>query len=144
VRDAWCYGVLGIARALQLAGQALDCAEWTRLGLDAARGAVAAMDQSVVRDFSLCHGWAGIVRIVDRMAADSGDPALTDAVDPLAGKLLSGFTSDAPFGYRYAPATFPVGGDRPGYLEGAAGIALALHAVATGEQPAADAGLLIA
>lgn len=151
VRDAWCYGALGLARAVQLAGDALGRTEWTELALDAARGSVAALDRGFVTDFSLCHGWAGILRIVQRMAADTGDPVLDAALPTLTGRLLAGFDPDAPFGYRYTIRNFPLGADRPGYLEGAAGIALALHAVGGAAEPvtdpadtAWDAALLIA
>jgi lantibiotic biosynthesis protein len=138
VRDAWCYGALGLARALQLAGDALDRTDWTALAVDAARGSIAAAGRGFVFDHSLCHGWAGILRIVQRMAADTADPVLDEALPALTGHLLDGFDPDAPFGYRYVIRNFPLGADRPGYLEGAAGIALALHSVATGERPATD------
>lgn len=36
-RAAWCYGTPGVARALQLAGCALDRTDWTDLARDAAR-----------------------------------------------------------------------------------------------------------
>ncbi|HEY3685335.1 MAG TPA: lanthionine synthetase C family protein [Streptosporangiaceae bacterium] len=150
-RDAWCYGALGLARALHLAGNALGRADWTAQAVAAARGAVAAMDRGLVTDHSLCHGWAGILRIVQRMAADSADPVLEAAVTPLAGRLIAGYDPAAPFGYRYTAPDFPLGADRPGYLEGAAGIALALRSFAAGERPVTgpaatdwDAALLIA
>lgn len=139
VRDAWCYGALGLARCLQLAGDALRRTDWTARAVEAAHGSVAAMDRGFVTDHSLCHGWAGILRIVQRMAADTGDPVLGAALPELTERLLAGFDPDAPFGYRYTIRNFPLGADRPGYLEGAAGIALALHAVARGERPATDA-----
>lgn len=138
VRDAWCYGALGLARAAQLAGGALGRTDWTALALDAARGAIAAVDRGFVTDYSLCHGWAGILRTVQRMAADGSDPTLDAAVPGLIVRLLSGFDPEAPFGYRYTTRNFPLGADRPGYLEGAAGIALTLHSIATGACPVTD------
>jgi hypothetical protein len=109
------------------------------------------VDRGFVTDHSLCHGWAGILRIVQRMAADTADPVLEAAFPALTERLIAGFDPDAPFGYRYTARAFPLGADRPGYLEGAAGIALALRSIATGERPvtdpaatAWDAALLIA
>jgi hypothetical protein len=145
-RDAWCYGALGVARAIHLAGRALARPEWTELGLAAARAVVQSTGHEHVTEFSLCHGWAGLLRITERLAAESGDPVLSDAIDVLAERVLDGFDPASPFGYRYGATRDQVGIDRPGFLEGAAGIALALHCFASGKQPTTDwdAGLLIA
>lgn len=84
-------GTLGIARATQLAGQALD---------DPAlcRGAVAAAHAALTRDAGLfetggiCHGPHGAAIAALRMAADEADAC---ALAETAGSLLSAVDSDA-------------------------------------------------
>jgi lantibiotic modifying enzyme len=143
-RDAWCYGGAGIARALQLAGAALGRADWRADAREAVIAAVtAALSDEFDRDPSLCHGWAGLLQIVVRMAGTDG--RLAALADSLAGRVLAGYDPDTPFGYRYAQVFAPRPVDRAGFLEGAAGVALALHAYATGQPPRTswDAALLL-
>jgi lantibiotic biosynthesis protein len=112
LRPSWCYGTIGIARALQLAGleagndhrrQAAEDAALATLG-DPARLAR-------VTDASLCHGWAGILTATMAIAADSPAPERFAAPVRLArDRLASGI------------AALP----KPGFLEGRAGAQLAL------------------
>ncbi|ALG08300.1 lanthionine synthetase C family protein [Kibdelosporangium phytohabitans] len=146
-REVWCYGAAGIGRALFLAGTALDDASWRETAHDALRGAftIALTGHSRIRDAGLCHGWAGLLQIAARMAFDTGDPYYAETADEFAVRLEKAYDPEAPFGFRYDyPGSIrPL--DRPGYLEGAAGIALALHCHATGRPPVTgwDAPLLI-
>lgn len=144
-REAWCYGAAGIGRALYLAGAALDEKEW-RDGAYAALDAVLAVTgPQTLHDFSLCHGWAGLLHVFGRTAEDSGEPRFAAAADALAERVVGGFDPDSPFGYRYAHPSLEIGVERPGFLEGAAGIALALHSYAISGAPATgwDAALLL-
>ncbi|MEX3106246.1 MULTISPECIES: lanthionine synthetase C family protein [unclassified Streptomyces] len=145
-RDSWCYGTAGTARAVHLAGLALGRADWCADALASLYGAVRAASDDRTVDSALCHGWAGLLQITLRMAHDSGDPGLPDLADALAARVIAGYTPEAPFGYRYTHhlAARPL--DRPGLLEGAAGIALALHTYASGAVPATswDGALLLA
>lgn len=148
-RDSWCYGAAGAARAVHLAGDALDRADWRGDAHAALRGALEAASDELIRDAALCHGWAGLLHLVLRMAHDSeGDPSAPDyrcAADRLAARVVDGFDSESPFGYRYSHALAARPLDRPGFLEGAAGIALALHGYATGQAPTTswDSALLL-
>ena len=136
-RPSWCYGVPGIARSLQLAGIALDRASWRDTAVSVLRRALARpWDQWDMIDAGLCHGWAGMLHITRLMASDSGAADLRDAADGLARRVVACFDPEAPFGFRYAAgADTVVAPDRAGFLEGAAGIALALHGYANGELP---------
>ncbi len=146
-REVWCYGAAGIGRALFLAGTVLDDEPWCETAHSALRGAfaIALAGQSPIRDFGLCHGWAGLLQIASRMAFDTGNTYYTEIADELAVRLEKAYDRGAPFGFRYdyPGSVRPL--DRPGYLEGAAGIALALHCHATGGPPVTgwDAPLLI-
>jgi hypothetical protein len=116
-RAAWCYGTAGVARALQLAGAALDDDALSGTALDAIRGVLAGgPERAGLTDLSLCHGEAGLLLIARRMLGD--DPA----IDALAARLLDRFDPASAFGFRHGN---PVS-DEPGLLYGATGIALAL------------------
>jgi hypothetical protein len=144
-REAWCYGAAGVARALYLAGTALDNQDWRAEAEAATRRAIAVNQVGVVYDFALCHGWAGFLQILLRMAADTGDAGFAAAADEVAERIIEAFDPRAPFGYRYTHPTMTMGPDRPGFLEGAVGIALALRCYATGTPPRTgwDAALLL-
>lgn len=128
-RPSWCYGTPGIARALQLAGQATDNTEYQRTAEQAMLGCVTDLDRLArLVDASLCHGWAGLVHTVCRMAADAPTDDLATQLPHLRRQLVrrrSGLNS-------------------PGLLEGHAGVALTLHTTAdqAPSGPAWDACLL--
>ncbi|MER5334635.1 lanthionine synthetase C family protein [Micromonospora sp. NPDC002717] len=133
MRDAWCYGSFGVARAMQVAGEAFGRPDWVQEAVAAANAAVRAAEArpELVTDFALCHGWAGILHTVQCMAADTADAELAAAAERMARRVLSGFDPDSAFCY-VENSMPPVAADRPGFLLGAAGIALALHGFATG------------
>jgi lantibiotic biosynthesis protein len=120
---SWCRGRAGIARALWLAGTALDD---TALRERALRMLKTVHRQAAAPAAGLCHGRAGLLHITFRFAQDTGDPELVATVDQLAAEL-----AEAP------------GGGGPGFLDGAAGVVLALLAVACPEPPAWDQALLL-
>src|SRR5262249_2892248 len=67
-RLAWCYGDLGIASALHLAGRIADVRAWREeavaLALQSgARDPAAAR----VRDAAICHGAAGVAHMLNRL-----------------------------------------------------------------------------
>ena len=113
-RAAWCYGTAGVARALQLAGAAIDDSDLTGLARDGIHGVLTGGPDFA--DLSLCHGEAGLLLIARRVLGD--DPA----IDALAERVLERFDPAVPFGFRHGPNH----ADEPGLLYGAAGIALAL------------------
>ncbi|MDP4511778.1 lanthionine synthetase C family protein [Nonomuraea turcica] len=144
-RDSWCYGAAGAARAVYLAGAALDRADWRADAHAALRGALSAASDELIHDSALCHGWAGLLQIVLRMAHDSADPGYHAAADELAVRVIHGYDPQAPFGFRYRHSLAARDLDRPGFLEGAAGIALALHTYAMENIPMTswDSALLL-
>ncbi|MFF3750514.1 lanthionine synthetase C family protein [Streptomyces sp. NPDC002018] len=143
-RPSWCYGTAGLARARQLAALALGD---TAGQVDAEKALVAALTDSAqltaTTDMGLCHGFAGLAHVVERVAADA-HPSTIGQLRGVIPVLLATV---------HPPSTDPVtattglledGG--PGLLDGAAGIALALLAPSTAAPPrsAWDACLLIA
>ncbi|MFI7099436.1 lanthionine synthetase C family protein [Streptomyces sp. NPDC050161] len=144
---AWCYGTPGVARTLHLAGRALHRPDWQER---AVRGLDSALSLSPrLPGNSLCHGRAGLLHITSLMAHDSADPHLTAHLPGLANTLLDAYDPAHPFGYRHdtpkLPADQLVAPHRAGFLQGTAGIALALHTFATPSPPPRpwDAALLL-
>ncbi|MFZ5818124.1 MAG: lanthionine synthetase C family protein [Bacillota bacterium] len=128
-RAAWCYGTPGAARSLWLGGKALG---EERLCGAAVDSLVDCLHRPVetwnIDSPTFCHGKAGLLQITRRMFQDSGDPRLTVHVDRLTQMLLQGHAPTARFGF---PDLEPANGqmravDKPGLLDGAAGVALVL------------------
>jgi lantibiotic biosynthesis protein len=116
-QDAWCYGTPGISAALALAGQALGDDALTRAG-DAALASLVGRPASAwdAHGPTLCHGHAGVMQ-----CAAGRHPAI--AADA-ASTVTTAFDATRPFAIPHADGDAVE--DRPGFLTGAAGAALAL------------------
>ena len=147
-RLAWCYGDAGVAGTLMTAalatGDARLQAEAARIGR---RAALRPPDIAGVVDTGLCHGSAGLALIFQRLYQATGDQVFADVArywirDTLdrrrPGQGIAGF-----FTRVVQPNGTPADQPNPGFLGGAAGTALALHAAATGVEPAWDRVLLL-
>ena len=145
-RPGWCYGPAGIARALDFAARAMDRPEWSEAALTAARASLAKPDDTwSINDDALCHGWAGALRMFDLMDRTFPGQGFDLGADSLARKVIDHFDPQRPFGYRYFVPSAELYLDLPGFLEGSAGIALALHGYASQPDPASgwDSVLLL-
>jgi hypothetical protein len=134
-RPSWCYGTAGLARAQQLAALATGDTGRQRMAEHALLSAMTDPRQlAATTDLSLCHGYAGLTHILRCAAADAITPQLAACVPWLLNSVLSGT----------AERLTALNGDI-GLLEGATGIALALHSLRTDAPPASgwDAFLLI-
>jgi lantibiotic biosynthesis protein len=137
-RSAWCYGSPGVARALWLAGEALDNPEYRELAIEAMK----AVYRRPVRERRIdsptfCHGVAGLLQITLRFAHDTGLPLFVEAAETLSEQLLSLHDPDSLLGYY----SLEPGGqrvDQPGLLDGAPGVVLVLLAAATDVEPTWD------
>ncbi|WP_216216927.1 lanthionine synthetase C family protein [Amycolatopsis aidingensis] len=126
-RPSWCYGTPGIARTYQLAALATgDTAR--RHTAETALASCLADDTQLnqITDLGLCHGWAGLYATAARAAADSSTPALTELLPSLAQQLLRNAATSGP--------------SEDGFLDGAAGLALALSEAADSTAPSAISG----
>ena len=121
-RTAWCYGSPGIARALWLAGEALDHPGHRELAVEAMQAVYSRpLDARRIDSPTFCHGVAGLLQITLRFAQDSGKPLFTEAARELGEQLRSLYEPDSLLGYR----SLEPGGrrvDQPGLLEGAPGV----------------------
>lgn len=145
-RPSWCYGTAGLARARQLAALALGD---TDRQIEAETALVAALTDpaqlKATTDNGLCHGFAGLAHV----AARTADDAHPSTIGQLRAAIPPLLTPICPPGTDPEDAAMAVIRDNdagPGFLNGAAGIALALLAPATTTPPrsAWDACLLIA
>jgi hypothetical protein len=130
-RPSWCYGTPGIARAGQVAAIALGDHRARREYEQALVLCLRDPAQlAQLTDAGLCHGAAGLYMTSWRAARDALTPAIAAELPGLA-TLLRGL------------AAAHAGG--PGFLNGTAGTALALHVAASSAAPASgwDACLLI-
>ena len=148
-RLAWCYGDPGIAATLLVAARAVGDPEWERQALDIARAAAARTEGSTtyVRDAGICHGAAGLAHLFNRMYQMTGDEPLARAARfwfertfdfQAPGEGVAGFRAFDP----------GVGGEPgwradAGFLEGAAGVGLALIGAISDVEPAWDRVLLV-
>ncbi|MFG2912256.1 lanthionine synthetase C family protein [Kitasatospora sp. NPDC048298] len=130
-RPSWCYGTPGQARAQQLAAIALGDTHRKRIAENALLRCLtdpAQLDR--ITDAGLCHGAAGLLHTVHRAAHDATHPDQFTAHLPALRALL-----DARLPSREAR-----------FLDGSAGVRLALHAADRGGAPATgwDACMLLA
>lgn len=142
-RSAWCYGPPGVARALWLAGAASGRSEYRDLALAAM---TAVFERPIpnrrIDSPTLCHGVAGLLQVTLRFARDGAGTSFSAAAQELTGQLLAAHEPASRFGYRdLKPSGVRI--DKPGLLEGAAGVALVLLGAATSAEPVWDRILML-
>lgn len=125
-RTAWCYGTPGIAATVYASGFRLAAPE-TRSRAIAALHSLHHLDrgESGLNDYGLCHGIIGVGLCVSAVATSTGDPALLRLSRELFVSAINAFDPNLPLGYQ----TNILPGhsyDAPGFILGAAGIALGL------------------
>ncbi|GAB7185449.1 hypothetical protein ATKI12_5280 [Kitasatospora sp. Ki12] len=156
---SWCHGGPGIARALWLAGTALDDGSLRGLARETLLAALRRPPEvrRIDRRPGLCHGLAGLLLITLRFAHDSGDPEFRSAARGLATRLADGLTDgltdslgDGRTDRRTGRLTDNLTGRKenarplgPGFLDGAAGVLLVLLAATTTVPPGWDRALLL-
>ncbi|WP_413754916.1 lanthionine synthetase C family protein [Streptomyces sp. MMBL 11-3] len=142
-RPSWCYGTAGLARAQQLAALALGDSPRR---IAAENALVAALTDTAqlktTTDNGLCHGFAGLAHVAARTATDA-HPSTAGQIRAVIPALLATICPPGADPAAAAPTVANEAG--PGFLDGAAGIALALVAsTTTPPRTAWDACLLIA
>jgi hypothetical protein len=115
-RPSWCYGTPGLARAQQLAGIARhDTARKADAESALARCLSDPAQTAQLSDPGLCHGWAGVAA-TSWHAAQDADISTLGAVTESSSRALAESAR----------------GDHPdGLMQGYAGAALTMHAIAT-------------
>jgi lantibiotic biosynthesis protein len=137
-RAAWCYGSPGVARALWLAGAALDHSGYRALAIAALEAVQRRpLHERHIDSPTFCHGVAGLLQITLRFVHDTGLAQFAEAARALCDQLLGLHEPASLLGYRDLE---PGGGgvDQPGLLSGAPGVAMVLLAAATDVEPTWD------
>lgn len=146
-RPSWCYGTAGLARAQQLAALAVADRTRQRAAEQAlARALSDPAQRGATVDAGLCHGFAGMAHLAVWVAADAdADPHTATRLRAAAADLLDAVHHPDTDPRLTAAALLGPAGPGPGLLDGAAGVALAVHSPATGALPHTswDACLLI-
>ena len=140
----WCYGAPGVARALWLAGTALENPTYRTLGFNAIKAVVQRPDQALgLSSPALCHGFAGLLCIALRFHHDTRHRQFLTFARRMVRRLEAMHEPDALVGYR---TTEPGGAriDQVGFLDGAPGVAMALLAGVMDHAPNWDRSLLLA
>lgn len=144
---SWCYGTAGLARAQQLSALATRDERRQALAESALLQALSSpVQRAALRASpSLCHGFAGLAHIAVVAAADAAPP-VANRLRALIPDLLAA-VQPVPADLSTVGTPLPPGMEpRHGFLEGAAGVALAVAAAAsaTPSQSGWDTCLLIA
>lgn len=145
-RPSWCYGTPGLARAQQLAGQAIRDTGRQHLAERALAQCLA--DEALlaqITDRTICHGTAGVFQTAWWAAKDATTPAIAARL-PRLRILLNGTSSGSGDTESTAEGDLIDTAGNLGLLNGAAGIGLALHTATTDAPPSSrwDTCLLIA
>jgi hypothetical protein len=125
-RAAWCYGAPGIARALWLAGRATHDSELSEYAANAWRAFLRRpRSRWGMHSVTFCHGFAGILQIARRFASECPSIVNSEIVQRLSRDIELSCFPKASFGFF---DTMPDGSriERPGVLQGAAGVLLTL------------------
>ncbi|MFN2488399.1 MAG: lanthionine synthetase LanC family protein [Actinomycetota bacterium] len=136
-----------MASALLVAARGARNPRWDREAAGIARRAASRpTEEAGVVDATVCHGATGLAHLFNRMHQSTGDPSLARAAATWVEKTLEMRThSDgiAGFAHRLPKPNGEVEGHPdPGFLTGAAGIALVLLAATTSVEPSWDRLLL--
>jgi lantibiotic modifying enzyme len=143
-RVSWCYGDLGISVALLWAARSVAEPSWEREALDLARHtARRPLSQNGIMDAALCHGAAGNAHLFNRLYQATREQLFRDAAHAWFAAALALRQPDKGVGGFQAWRNDDGWQDRPGLLEGAAGIGLALLAATSSEPPDWDRMLLV-
>lgn len=150
-RISWCYGNPGIAVALLAAARHAGEPAWERDAVEQGLGCAARdPEASGVVDACLCHGSAGNAHLFNRLYQATGEARFRQASRYWFGRTIdyhqpgSGVAGYRNWGTLSESEEETGWTDNPGFLNGAAGIGLALLAATSSVEPRWDRLLLAA
>lgn len=86
-RASWCYGTVGIARALQLAALATGDSRRQHAAENALAASLTDTQLDRITEPGLCHGIAGVYQTAYRASLDAHSPALAQRLPVVADRL---------------------------------------------------------
>lgn len=145
--ESWCYGPPGIGRVLWLCGQALSESNWNKIAIDAFTGASKRPHHlwNIVSP-TICHGFAGLLQLSQRMYSESNCIAINELRDALVYRVINHYDEDLPFGFADISYDHKKVVKNPyniGLLEGVSGILTVLTGLLNDKAPKWDTCLLI-
>lgn len=146
-RLAWCYGDIGIARAIWLAGKACERNDWLEEAVMIMQHASKRKDlkENMVFDAGFCHGTAGIAHIFNRFYRDTNLTEFKEVTEYwIEQTILMARFQDGLAGYKAWYGSDKGWSSEYGLLEGIAGIGLVLLSYLHPEiEPTWDSCLLL-
>lgn len=143
-RQSWCYGSVGIGRAMYLAGTALEDEEIIKFATCVIEGvAEMPIEKWGLNCDHLCHGYAGVLAIMETMYKDTKNEKYKLGIDKAVEVIVKGFDPNSLFGfYNYSVKEKAIEQEEYAYeymddysfLEGSLGTILALMASAYPEK----------
>lgn len=132
-RASWCYGIPGIARAIFLSGKALNNEEYKNIAIKSLDSLCSLSEEFWFLDSpTFCHGYAGLLRIINCMYIDTGLVTFKKYGDKILNKVLSFYNEDAAFGFFNIDMLDPLNVNTKktfnmcGLLDGATGVILTI------------------
>lgn len=137
-RQSWCYGSVGIARAMYLSGIALEDEKIIKFATDIMEDiAEMPVEKWGLNCDHICHGYAGVLAIMEAMYKDTKNEKYKLGIDKAVEVIVKGFDPNSLFGfYNYTVKDKTEQQENPIYeylddysfLEGSVGVVLALMA----------------
>ncbi|TAL66619.1 MAG: hypothetical protein EPN88_08125 [Bacteroidetes bacterium] len=146
-RLAWCYNDLGVSMALWQAGQIFNNETWKQEAIDVLLNTTNITDwkDAGVKDAGLCHGTAGIAHIYNRAYNYTGVEKFKEsAIYWFDQSLKMAVFEDGLAGYKaFRIPKFGGIENEYSFLEGIAGIGLAMISSISDIEPSWDSALLL-
>jgi lantibiotic modifying enzyme len=145
-RLGWCYGDLGIASTIWLAGKALKNEVWKQEAIDIMLYACDRknLHANNVIDAGICHGTAGIAHFFNRFYWETRMPIFKETASYWIDETLKMATfKDGLAGYKAWHGENKSWVNEYGLLEGISGIGLVLFSHISDEEPTWDKCLLL-
>lgn len=96
---SWCYGVCGVARALYLAGKAVNNIKAMEISIKAF-DKIAKYSKFIEFDTAMiCHGYAGTLMILNEMFKDTNNDKVGEACQVILEKIFALYKNDSIFGF---------------------------------------------
>lgn len=100
-RASWCYGTPGIARAIFLAGKALNDEKYKSLATKTLADLFSLPERFwMLTSPTFCHGYSSLLRICQHMYLDTGMEIFQDKCNVILDKILKFYDPKAPFNFR--------------------------------------------